>query len=121
MSVIRLYFDADSMQRAVVAGLKARGVDATTALEAAATRWSDEEQLEFARSQGRVLFSFNVSHFPRIHAEYLSQGKPHAGIVLGPQQRYGVGEQVRRLLNLIARRTAEEMQSQLEFLSDWEG
>jgi hypothetical protein len=119
MSAVRLYFDADSMQRAVVVGLRARGVDAATALEAGTTRRTDEEQLEFARSQGRVLFGFNVSHFSRLHAEYLSQGKPHAGIILAPQQRYSVGERVRRLLKLMGARSAEEMQNRLEFLSDW--
>ena len=119
MSHVRLYFDADSMQRAVLAGLRARGVDATTALEAGMTNRSDEEQLEFARSQGRALFSFNASHFCRIHAELLADGKPHAGIILAPQQRYSIGERVRRLLKLIAAKTAEEMRDHLEFLSHW--
>ena len=119
MSQVRLYFDADSMQRAVLAGLRARGVDATTALEAGMTDRSDEEQLELARSQGRVLFSFNASDFCRIHAELLAQGKSHAGIILGPQQRYSIGERVRRLLKLIAAKTAEQMHGQLEFLSQW--
>ena len=119
MSQVRLYFDADSMQRAVLAGLRARGVDATTALEAGMTDRSDEEQLELARSQGRVLFSFNASGFCRIHAELLAQGKSHAGIILAPQQRYSIGERVRRLLKLIAAKTAEEMRDQMEFLSNW--
>lgn len=43
---------------------------------------SDEEHLEFARAEGRVLFSFNVSDFQRIHTEYVSQGKTHAGIIV---------------------------------------
>jgi len=30
-----------------------------------------------------------------------------------------VGEQVRRLLKLIASKTAEQMRSQVEFLSNW--
>ncbi len=119
MSQVRLYFDADSMQRAVLAGLRARGVDATTALEAGMADRSDEEQLELARSQGRVLFSFNASDFCRIHAELLTQGKSHAGIILAPQQRYSIGERVRRLLKLIAAKTAEEMRDQMEFLSNW--
>jgi hypothetical protein len=119
MSVIRLYFDADALQHAMVSGLRARGVDAMTALEAGGMRWSDEEQLAFALSRGRVLFAFNIRHFSRIHAEYVSQGKSHAGIVLAPQQRYTVGERIRRLLALIAARTAEQMQDHLEFLSDW--
>ena len=119
MSQIRLHFDADSMQRGVLAGLRARGVDATTALEAGMADGSDEEQLEFARSQGRVLFTFNASDFCRIHAELLAEGKSHAGIVVAPQQRYSIGERVRRLLKLIAAKTAEQMRDQLEFLSQW--
>lgn len=75
MTVVRLYFDADSIERDVVSGLRARGIDAATALEAAMADSSDEEQLEFARIEGRVLFSFNVSDFQRIHTQYLSQGK----------------------------------------------
>lgn len=35
------------------------------------------------------------------------------------QQRYTIGEQMRRLLNLIAAKTAEQMQNHLEFLGDW--
>jgi hypothetical protein len=119
VSQIRLYFDADSMQRAVLAGLRARGVDAMTALEAGLTDRSDEEQLVFAASQGRVLFTFNASDFCRIHAELLSQGNSHAGIIVAPQQRYTAGERVRRLLKVIAAKTAEEMRDRLEFLSNW--
>jgi len=119
VSQIRLYFDADAMQRAVLAGLRARGVDATTALEAGMTDRSDEEQLDFARSEGRVLFTFNVSDFCRIHAELLAQGKSHAGIIVAPQQRYSASERVRRLLKLIAAKTAEQMHGHLEFLSNW--
>jgi hypothetical protein len=108
------------MQRAVVAGLRARAIDVMTALEAGTTRQTDEEQLEFARSQGRVLFSFNVFHFARLHTECLSQGRMHAGIVLAPQQRYSIGERIRRLLKLIAAKSAEEMLNRLEFLGDWD-
>jgi hypothetical protein len=35
------------------------------------------------------------------------------------QQRYSVGEQIRRLLNLISTKSAEEMPCQVEFLSAW--
>jgi hypothetical protein len=64
MSVARLYFDADSMERAVVLGLRARGIDATSAFEVGMADRSDEDQLRFAQTEGRVLFSFNVSDFP---------------------------------------------------------
>jgi hypothetical protein len=74
MSAVRLYFDADSMQRVLLVALHVRDVDATTALEAGMADRTDEEQLEFARSQGRVLVTFNVSHFCRIHSDLLSEG-----------------------------------------------
>jgi hypothetical protein len=119
MNPVRLYFDADAMRRAVVQGLRARGVDVTTAHEASMAGATDEEQVEFARDQGRILFSFNVSDFCRIHTEYSSQGKSHAGIILAPQQQYSIGEQIRRLLKLVAAKSAEEMQDRVEFLSNW--
>ena len=107
------------MERAIVSGLRGRGIDATTALEVGMADSSDEEQLKFAQTEGRVLFSFNVSDFQRIHTQYLSQGRTHAGVILAAQQRYSVGERIRRLQKLIAARSAEEMNNRLEFLSDW--
>ena len=49
----------------------------------------------------------------------MKQNKSHAGIVLALQQQYGVGGQMRRLLQLIAHLTAEDMQNRVEFLSAW--
>ena len=43
----------------------------------------------------------------------------HAGIIVITQQRYGIGEQIRRLLRLIAAKSAEDMQNNIEFLSSW--
>ncbi|MBM4094294.1 MAG: hypothetical protein FJ276_33530 [Planctomycetes bacterium] len=119
MSAIRLYFDADSMERGLLAALRERGVDATTALEAGMVAATDEEQLEYARQEARVLVSFNGADFCRIHAARMSQGDSHAGIVVVPQQRYSVGERLRRLRQLVTSRTAEEMANRLEFLSNW--
>lgn len=65
MSAVRLYFDVDSMERGLLVALRAWGVDAVTALEAGMTAATDEEQLEFARLQTRVLVSFNGSDFCR--------------------------------------------------------
>jgi hypothetical protein len=49
----------------------------------------------------------------------MTQHKAHTGIILARQQQYSVGEHLRRLLRLIAHRTAEEMQNRVEFLSAW--
>jgi len=69
--------------------------------------------------KGRVLCSFNVRDFYRLHSDYLAQGRPHAGIILMRQQYYSVGEQMRRILKLIASKPADEMKNWVEFLSAW--
>lgn len=116
---IRLYIDEDSMSHALVRALQARGVDVTTALVEDMIERSDAEHLAYAAQQGRTLFSFNVGDFYQLHTAYLTQRESHAGIILSPQQRYPVGEQMRRLLKLIATKSAEEIEDTVEFLSTW--
>jgi hypothetical protein len=116
---IRLYLDEDSMDRDLMRALRARGVDVESALEAEMIGRSDAEHLDQPTLQGRVLFSFNVADFYRLHTEYLTQGKPHGGIVVAKQQHYSVGEVMRRLLNLISTRISTEMLNCIEFLAAW--
>jgi predicted nuclease of predicted toxin-antitoxin system len=116
---IRLYLDEDSMDQALIRGLHARGVDVITALDAQMIERRDQEHLDYATVQGRVLCTFNVRDFHQLHVEYQQQGKSHAGIILVPQQRYTLGEQLRRILKLVARKSAESMMDQVEFLSAW--
>ncbi len=118
---MRLYMDEDSMDQALVHALRARGVDVTTALNEGMIERDDTEHLDYATTQGRVLYTFNVGDFNRLHKGYLTQGKSHAGIILAPQQRYSIGEQMRRLLALMATKSADEMKNNVEFLSAWSG
>jgi hypothetical protein len=113
---IRLYVDEDAMARAVVQGLRARGVDVITVLDTGMSEDDDLAQLEYATTQGRVLYTFNVGHFSQIHSEYLAQGKSHAGIIVVYRQRYSIGEQIRRLLKMITAKSAEEMKDNIYFL-----
>ncbi len=117
---IRLYLDEDSMRQALVQALRARGVDVMTALEAHMIDRADEEHLDYATVQGRVLYSFNVGDFYDLHTAFMGRGKSHAGIILVRQQRYSVGEQMRRLLKLLTANSAEEMRNQVAFLSAWD-
>lgn len=114
---IRLYFDEDSMDHKLVRALRARGMDAKTALDENMIDRADEEHLDFATKQGRVLYSFNRGDFYALHTRFLSEGKPHAGIILANQQHYSVGEQMRRILRLSAAKSPEDMQNWIEFLS----
>ena len=108
------------MSHALVRGLRARGVDVTTALEEGMIERDDEQHLEFAAKSIRTLYSFNVGDFYRLHNTYLTGGRVHAGIILTRQQQFNIGEQLRRLLRLIAKVSAEEMKNRVEFLGAWD-
>jgi hypothetical protein len=80
---------------------------------------SDEQHLSYASGAGRVLFSHNIRDYSWLHERWIADGRGHSGMILAPQQRYSVGEQLRRLLQLLSRRPAEGMVSRLEYLSSW--
>lgn len=117
--MIRLYFDEDSMDHDLIVALRARGVDVATALEKEMIARIDAEHLDCATRDGRVLFSFNRGDFYGLHVQYLSQGKSHAGMILASQQRYSVGETMRRILLLANTKSHEDMKNWVEFLSAW--
>lgn len=83
--MFHLYCDEDSMDQALVRALRVRGMDVTTAREENMIEREDEEHLDYATQQGRVLFSFNRGDFYRLHTQYLEQNKPHGGIILAKQ------------------------------------
>jgi predicted nuclease of predicted toxin-antitoxin system len=65
---IRLYTD-EHIPRAVVRGLRERGVDTLTVLEVGMLGAGDEEYLAFARREGRVLFTQD-DDFLRLHTSF---------------------------------------------------
>ncbi len=119
MKQILLYLDEDAQRGSLVKALRERGVDVLTADDAAMRNRDDEDHLAYATAQGRVLYSFNIGDYNRIHSDYINRQMSHAGIILAPQQRYSVGEQMRRLLRIINSRTSDQMQDNVEFLSAW--
>ena len=80
---------------------------------------SDEDHLRHASGDRRVLYSFNIRDYSLLHEQWIASGREHSGIVLASQQRYSIGEQLRRLLHLLNRKPAVEMMSRLEYLSTW--
>ena len=118
--MLALYTDEDSMDTVLVRALRVRGFDVLTAQEAGMVGRTDADHLKFATAERRVLCTFNVGDFWALHGEYLLAGRSHAGIVLMPQQRYTVGEQLRRLLRLAATLSSDAMVNRAEFLSAWE-
>jgi hypothetical protein len=76
VSGLGYYLDEDVIHGPLVAGeLRKRGLDAVTALEAgrASQEISDQEQLEYATGQGRVMVTQDVHFRPRL---------PHGGLIV---------------------------------------
>jgi hypothetical protein len=119
VSSFKIYFDEDAMDTDLVAALRSRNVEIVTVLEVGLTGRSDEEQLAFATERGCVLYTFNVSDFYRLHAQWIRAGREHGGMILVPQKRFSVGEQLRRILHLRSATTTAGMRNRAEFLSNW--
>lgn len=107
------------MSHALTATLRNLGVDVLTALEAGTINAPDAMQLEFATSQQRVLYSYNVGDFYGLHSEFLGRGKSHAGIVLCQQTQFSIGEQARRIAKVATAISPDDMCDRVEFLGAW--
>ncbi|MCC7474531.1 MAG: DUF5615 family PIN-like protein [Pirellulales bacterium] len=117
---LAFYLDEDAMRNSLLRALRSRGLDVVSAFEVGLAGDLDELQLAFAAQHARVLYSFNVAHFCRIHAEWLLDGKTHSGIVLARQvERHSVGVQLRGLLRLASQSNPAQMADRLEFLNNW--
>lgn len=114
--LIRLYLDEDTINRALIKALRAREVDLLTAREANLIRVPDGQHLEYATSLNRTIFTFNARDFAKLHAEYLSTGCNHAGIIISAQLPVGII--LRRLLKLLNARSATDMRNRLEYLKE---
>jgi hypothetical protein len=97
--------------------LRNANLNVVTVADADRLGYPDEEQLIWATEQGRVIYSFNIGDFCRLHRDFIAQERNHAGIVLASQQQYSIGQQLRGLLKLAADNSAEEMVNRLMFLS----
>lgn len=51
---------------------------------------SDEEQLAFAASHGRAIFTHNIRDYITLSSEYARQRRPHAGILYCSDHPIGV-------------------------------
>ena len=119
MTRICLYLDEDTIQNALVKALQNADLDVITVADVGMLGYPDEEQLIWSTEHKRVIYSFNIGDFCRLHRDYMVQGKTHRGIILAPQQQYSIGQQLTGLLKLVAALSAEEMMNQLVFLNSY--
>jgi hypothetical protein len=119
VSRICLYLDEDTIKSALVKALQNAELDVITVADADMLGASDKEQLIWSTEHKRVIYSFNIGDFCRLHRDYMAQGKTHAGIILAPQQQYSIGQQLTGLLKLVAAQSAEEMVNHIVFLNSY--
>lgn len=110
----RLYLDED-VYSGVALGLRHRGFDVLTTVDAGLAGSTDEEQLNFASLQQRALFTFNRGDFARIHYHLLSVGQSHSGIIVSRQ--FPVGVVVKNLCVLLSHYRVEDIHNQLIWLT----
>ncbi len=116
MAQARFLMDEDVYGATAIA-LRKAGFNAISTPEADRLGESDEAQLKWAVDEGRVLVTFNVAHFAKLHTRMLKHDWHHAGIIVSVQRP--VGDLVRRLLHVANVLDADAMLDRLEFLSDW--
>lgn len=106
---IRFYTD-EHVPRAIVRGLRQRGADVLTVVEAGMLGSSDAEHVERARAEGRVIFTQDTD-FLKMH----DAGVVHSGIVYAPQQ-VSISEIIRGLMLIYQILDSDDMLGHVEFL-----
>lgn len=115
MSKPRLHLDADTSDASLEKELRKRGHDVTrTPNEWIQSNASDEDQLSSATRQHRVIFTFNTKDFVTLARRILH----HAGIIISP--RVPMPRAFKALDRFFKDSSAEEMEDQVRWLSDWE-
>jgi predicted nuclease of predicted toxin-antitoxin system len=104
------FYTDEHVSRAVIQGLRHRGIDVLTIPEAGLMGASDEEHLSRAQREGRVIFTQDQD-FLRLAAA----GAEHAGIVYASQNT-SVREILRGLRMVYEVLDAEEMVGHVEYL-----
>jgi Domain of unknown function (DUF5615) len=105
-----IFYSDENVARAVVDGLRRRGIDVLTCQDAAMMGATDEAHLLFCKEHRRVIFSQD-DDFLRLHAK----GLAHAGIVYS-HQRTSIGTIIQGLLLIYQILSPDEMLNHVEFI-----
>lgn len=111
MSILIKFHLDENVSNAIALGLRRRLIDVTTTPEERLLGTSDEEQLAFAFSQTRVIFTQD-DDFLRLHQVSFV----HAGIVYCHQGSHSIGQIVNTLTLIWECVSPEEMLGKLEFI-----
>ena len=109
------FYTDHQVQRAIVEGLRVRGVNVLTSFEDGTATWDDEDLLARAKELGRVLFTRD-DDFLRIAAEWTSQGRHFSGVVYCHPRKIDIGGAVRDLEAIAKVLSSDEIRDQVVFL-----
>jgi len=112
---VKLYFD-ENVPEAIAAAVRLRGYDVTTVRDAGKKAASDIDQIRYASLQKRVLFTFNVADFVKLHEEFMATGLRHSGILLSKQLPVGIV--VKRLLKLLSHLYVDDIENNISWLNE---
>ena len=114
--MVKLYLDEDVHEDIAIA-LRLRGYDVKTTKEAGNKGLSDIEQIKYATSENRVIISFNVADFHKLHSEFIKKGIEHSGIILSKQ--LPIGTIIKALLRLLSDIKSENFRNNMLWLREW--
>jgi predicted nuclease of predicted toxin-antitoxin system len=112
----RFYLDED-INVLLKQALINRGADVLSTLKAGNTGNKDEEQLIYATNENRIIITHNIEDFVKLHEKFLKNNRIHSGILLTDQLPIGV--LLKRIMQLWFTLDANDMESRIEFLSNW--
>ena len=105
----------ESVPVSIVAGLKRRGIDASSARDSGNLGLSDQEQLTYAYGKHVVIFSHD-DDFLRLAHQWVQQNRPHSGIIYVHQEKLSLGECIRRLEEIALLYEHKDFLNHIEFL-----
>lgn len=116
MTPVKIYLDED-VHHLIAHALRLRGWQAVTTIDVGRQGTSDLEQVQFAADNGFAILSYNVTDFPRLHAEITESNHHHAGIIVATQDNPATN--ARTLLSLASTFSAEDFIDPLIYLNNW--
>jgi hypothetical protein len=105
----------ESAHIGIAAGLKRRGVDASSAHDSGNLGLSDEAQLEFAARQRSVIFTHDTD-FLRMAREWENKKRVHWGVIYAHPEKLTVGECIRRIKEFADLFVPVDFKNHIEFL-----
>jgi predicted nuclease of predicted toxin-antitoxin system len=107
---IKFHLD-ENVSNAIAQGLRRRGIDVTTTAEVGLISASDEEQIAFAFSETRVIFTQD-DDFLKLH----QAGIPHFGVTYCRQRSRSIGEIINTLALIWEWVKPDDIKGQIEFI-----